>query len=81
MTPFVSIIDIFRRWLWRMIGRCWQPKGWKGDALSYIREYYPERLLLAKIFDERRFLKLAWWKTKLVCLILPSNIMATKESQ
>ena len=64
-----------RHWLWRFVGRVWSPKNWNGDALHYVREWYPERLLLHEIFEgKRRFLKLEWWWTKLVCLTLPPNI-------
>lgn len=62
-----------KRWLWRLVGHFWKnPHGWQGSALDYVREYWPEELLLLRIIEgDRRFLRAKWWWIKAVCLTLP----------
>lgn len=71
-----------RRWLWRQVGRFWRPKWWSGNALGLAREYYPERLLMHRIFHGRkRFLLPGWWWAKLITLTLPPNNSGTKTDE
>ena len=66
-----TLLDLPRRWLWAGINRVWILR-WRQSALNYVCEYWPEELLLARLFDERRFLRPRWWWMKLVCLTLPN---------
>jgi len=68
-----KLLDLPRRWLWAGINRVWILR-WRQSALNYVREYWPEELLLNRIFEGKaRFLRPRWWWVKLVCLTLPNQ--------
>lgn len=60
-----------RTLLWKAINRCWQPRGTRQSAESYVREYWREKILLDQIFEEKSFpltIKHVWMRVVVATL-------------
>lgn len=64
-----------RKILWQIIDRLWKPKGYKLTAQKYVREYWPEDLLLIRVFSNQIYwpFKPEYIFKKLVIATLPNE--------
>jgi hypothetical protein len=62
------LVDIL--W-WNRVGLV-PPPSWRGTREAYVRDCFPERLLLARIFEGRaRFFSRDWWLMRISVWLLP----------